>query len=256
MNNKSTKWVSPNESVNLELGCIFIAIPKTGTSSIRHQVRSKGPYMISTPHLNIAQVKSILYPYFLTCNLGLNRELPSTENVATDQEVREHSKKIFATTFKFASVRNPWARTLSLFKRKEGIQSSEKLTFSEFVQTIRYASDTCHHPLKTKCQIDWLKDKNGKLCMDYIFKLEELDAAINEISELTRNRIKLENIQINTGNSPRGKLGKAIALLQRKNKLNLRQKPTDSYRAAYSDQDKKTIEKLFAEDIDYFKYSF
>lgn len=48
-----------NESINFGKEVIFIAIPKTGTTSIRRQLAQEGRAMINYPHLSINQVKDI-----------------------------------------------------------------------------------------------------------------------------------------------------------------------------------------------------
>ena len=68
--------------------------------------------------------------------------------------------------------------------------------------------------------------------MDYIFKLEEIFKACEEIRERTGGRVKIENL--------------------RKNANPMKA----SYRDAYTLQDRKLIEKLFREEIDFFEYVF
>ena len=232
MHSTSNQYSSPNEAVNFDLGCIFIAVPKTGTTSIRSQVRSRGPYMIDNPHLTISQIQSIFYPYFLKCSLGRNNNFPFSGEVESDSSVREKSRKLFSKMFKFGSVRNPWARTFSLYRRKEGIQVSSQISFSEFVGAICCASETCVHPLKTVSQLDWFRDENGMVVMDYIFKLEEIGKACEEIRELTGGRVILDN--------------------QRRNVNPMKA----SYKDAYTLKDRKLVEKLFQEEIDFFGYIF
>jgi hypothetical protein len=134
--------------------------------------------------------------------------------------------------FKFGSVRNPWARTFSLYRRREGVQVSNQISFSEFVGAISCASDTCFHPLKTMSQLDWFRDENGVVAMDYIFKLEDIGKACEEIRERTEGRVTLENLRRNV------------------NPIKA------SYRDAYTLQDRKLIERLFQEEIDFFEYVF
>ena len=55
-----------NEAVHLEKNWIFIAIPKTGTTSIRTQLKQKGVPLIPNPHLNILQVRDAINFFFLT----------------------------------------------------------------------------------------------------------------------------------------------------------------------------------------------
>lgn len=149
--------------------------------------------MIDNPHLSLAQIQSILYPYILKCNLGRNCNFPTPRELATDQEVRMHAIELFSTMLKFGSVRNPWARMFSIYRRKEGVQVSSRISFSEFLNNIQYASDTCLHPLKMRSKLDWFRDEKGKIAMDYIFKLEEIEKAIKQIEEMSNGRITIQN---------------------------------------------------------------
>ena len=188
--------------------------------------------MIDNRHLTISQIQSIFYPYFLKCSLGRNNNFPVSGEVESDASVRQKSRELFSKMFKFGSVRNPWARTFSLYRRKEGIQVSSQISFSEFVGAICCASETCVHPLKTVSQLDWFRDENGVVVMDYIFKLEEIGKACEEIRERTGGRVTLEN--------------------QRRNVNPIKA----SYKDAYTLKDRKLVEKLFQEEIDFFEYIF
>ena len=227
-----SQYKSPNEAVNFDLNCIFIAVPKTGTTTVRSQVRSLGPFMIDNPHLSLAQIQSILYPYILKCNLGRNCNFPTPRELATDREVREDAIELFSTMFKFGSVRNPWARMFSMYRRKEGVQVSSQIPFSEFINNIQYASDTCLHPLKMASQLDWFRDKKGKIAMDYIFKLEEIEKAIEQIEEMSNGRITIQNKKKNV--NPQ----------------------SASYKDAYTQKEVKIVERLFQEEIEYLGYTF
>ncbi len=44
-----------NEAVNFEKQCIFIAVPKTGTTSVRVQIGQQGTPLIPNPHLDICR---------------------------------------------------------------------------------------------------------------------------------------------------------------------------------------------------------
>jgi hypothetical protein len=232
LNLTSKAFNAPNESVNLNINCIFIAVPKTGTTSIRSQVKSKGPYMINEAHLTISQVESLLYPYLLACNLSKNRSFPTKPEILSDSELRQSSNDIFQNAFKFGSVRNPWARVYSLYRRTEGIQMSATCSLSEFVKSIQYASDTCVRPLKTRSQLDWFKDTQGKIIMDYIIKLEEIDSAIQTIQDMTNNRIRVSNVMRNVNPNKQ------------------------SYKDAFNQEDKNVVGAIFAEEIEYFGYTF
>lgn len=222
-----------NEAINFEKQSIFIAIPKTGTTSIRSQLSSQGIPLIANPHLNIVQVRDSLYVYFLKLALGKNKSFPS-DSVSTDADLRDRANEVFNTFFKFSAVRNPWARVVSLYNRREGVQVKNEISFEDFCKNHLYASDTCHHPTLHKNQIDWLCDESGQCIMDYVYKLENFDNGIKEIEERTNGRLQLINKKSN--NNP--------------NSL------SQAYREIYTEETKKMIAKRFEKDIDYFKYTF
>ena len=223
-----------NSAINLKLDCIFIAIPKTGTTSVRKQIRQKGIPWIKNPHLNIAQARDLIYPHLLRTTLAkLNDSFPN-KNFPTDDSIRRDSRRLFKRLFKFSAVRNPWARAASLYFRNEGIPMSEKITFDQFCEQHCFASDTCRQPTLHNNQVDWLVDKDGTIIVDYVYKVEDFNQAIKEIKRKTNNKILLKNQVLNKNENSK----------------------SSSYRDLYSDRTKKLISKRFEKDIDLFKYSF
>jgi hypothetical protein len=222
-----------NEAINFEKEWIFIAIPKTGTTSVRRQLRQKGRYMINDPHLNINQLRDLIYIFLLRQNLGTNRKFPNANHI-DDNEIRNLAEKIFNSFFKFSAVRNPWARAVSIYFRREGVKTKNSISFNEFIENYNYSSDTCLHPTKHKNQIDWLTSNNGKLLVNYVYKVENFSQAIHEISNMTDNKINLKNVSYN---------------------MNPHSKSID-YKRMYNDKARKLIQKRFEKDIDYFKYTF
>lgn len=51
---------SPNESINLEMGSLYIAIPKTGSSTIRAAARSPCDYLLPLEHLNLRELREAM----------------------------------------------------------------------------------------------------------------------------------------------------------------------------------------------------
>ncbi len=222
-----------NEAINFEKKVIFIAIPKTGTTSVRTQIRQEGKPLIDNQHLNILQIRDLIYFYLLKKHLGTNYSFPNPDR-ASDTVLREEVENIFNSFFKFSAVRNPWARAVSLYFRREGVQLKDKLTFHGFCEKHMYASDTCRHPTLHKNQYDWLSSKEGELLVDYFYKVEDFESAIVDIKERTNGRVVLVNKRLN------------------KNPIS----QSSAYRDMYNDRSRKIIEKRFEKDIDYFKYSF
>ncbi|NES82663.1 MAG: sulfotransferase family protein [Moorea sp. SIO2B7] len=222
-----------NEAVNFDTQSIFIAVPKTGTTSVCSQLRQKGKALIPNPHLSIMQVRNTLYTYLLIKSLGKNANYP-TRDLLTDAEIHAKCRQIFATFFKFASVRNPWARAVSLYFRKEGVQMQEQISFETFCENHLYASDTCRQPTLHKNQLDWLVDEDNNCIMDYIYKVEDFNKAIKEISEYTNGRIRLEYRHANRSSQSKAKI----------------------YQDLYTNHTRQLIAKRFEKDIDFFKYTF
>ena len=121
--------------------------------------------------------------------------------VRTYSQIKNDSASFFSNAFKFSSVRNPWERAVSLFFRKEGVQDQKNLSFDQFIENHLYASDTCVHPTLHKNQLDWICDDNGKILLDYVFKLENFSNAIEDIFERTNGLIRLENTVANKNES-------------------------------------------------------
>jgi len=222
-----------NEAVNFDKRVIFIAVPKSGTTSVRTQLAQRGTPFIATPHLSILQVRDALYTYLLLRSLGANRSFPS-QGVRSDADVRAAAKDIFESFFKFAAVRNPWDRAVSLYLRREGLVVSERISFETFCKHHLYASDTCHFPTLHRNQLDWLCDEDGRCLMDYTYRLEDFNAAIGEIAARTDGRVQLE--------------------MRRENVR--RDTAAGDYRQYYSDETRKIVAARFEKDIDYFKYTF
>jgi hypothetical protein len=230
---QSKESVVLNEAVNFEKKCIFIAIPKTGTTSIRSQLQQQGRPLIPNPHLSILQVRDSLYVYFLRQALGQNNSFPSS-SVSCDADLRSAAKQAFRCFFKFSAVRNPWARAVSLYSRLEGVQVRNRMSFDEFCKIHMHASDTCKHPTLHLNQLDWLCDENGQCIMNYVYRLEEIDRAVTEIAELTGGRIRLESMQFNVNPNSTSR----------------------AYRDLYTEETRKLIAARFEKDIDFFKYIF
>jgi len=222
-----------NEAFHEPKQCIFVAIPKTGTTSIRNQLKQTGEYLIPNPHLSIRQVRDCIYPYYLRRSLGQNLAFP-TEGVVEDSAVRERAGATFESFFKFSLVRNPWARAVSLYFRREGRPLFQEMDFATFCERHFYASDTCKHPTLQRNQLDWLCDESGRSLMDLVCKLESIEEGIRQIAERTGGRVNLTELHDNRNERSQA----------------------SRYRDMYTERTRKMIAERFEKDIDYFQYSF
>lgn len=148
--------------VSDEFKCIFIEVPKTGSSSIRRIIGEP-----AKPHLNICQI------------------------------AHETEREKFYGYFKFGFVRNPWDRAVSLYERKQGMQLKSKMSFEEFIEWMKFSSCTCIHPMPHRYQLDWFVNPHGEVMVDFIGRFENLQNDWAKVaSKLGANR-ELSRVNVN-----------------------------------------------------------
>jgi hypothetical protein len=228
--------LAPNEGINLDLKVMYVAVPKTGSTSIRSHFRAKGPFLFDTPHLSINQLRQVLHFWALSQAVGRCREFPTdSDAVLSELEVYEKAESIFSSCLKLGSVRNPFARAISLYFRAEGIQMRTKIGFDQFVDQLAFASDTCVHPTRMRNQLDWFLDrKGGELLVDRILKLENLG---NDLAQLSTDFPHL---------------GRISNTYRRVNPNS----ESSNYREFYTNSSRKSVEKVFSKDLEFFSYTF
>lgn len=229
----TTSYSTPNEAVNFALGTVFVAVPKAGSTSVREQLRPEGRALVSHPHLNIQQLRSALYVFRLLQVLGSNERFPSAGQ-ESDSEVRRRCDAEMASMFKFAAVRNPWARAVSLYSRREGVEVGGLMSFGDFCESHAHASDTCRQPTRHQSQLEWLTDDEGALGVDFVYQVERFAEAAAEIRERTNGRVALDVVALNR-NPESG---------------------SADYRKWYTANTRDLIARRFAADIEAFGYDF
>lgn len=111
---------------------------------------------------------------------------------------------------------------------------TEAMPFAAFCERHLYASDTCRKPTLHRNQADWITDETGRIAVDCVYEVEELDRGIEEVRERTGGRIDLSALRRNV--NPRSK--------------------SESYRELYDDATRALIARHFEKDIDTFGYVF
>ena len=181
------QWQGEVPSFWHEYKCIFIPVPRTGTTSVNKIIPR--PFH---PHPDILEVKEVI------------------------------PKKKFDAYFKFAFVRNPWDRVVSLYLR------SHQQDFKRFVYSCEMSSSHCVWPRSKKYQLDWLCDESNNLLVDFVGRFENLQNDFNHVCE----EIGL----------PHQKLGH-----ENKSKAH-------DYRDYYNSELIDVVYKNFKKDIEYFGY--
>lgn len=213
--------------ISHEYQCIFVEIPKTGSTSIRQ--------MLGAPqkkaHMNICQIRYELQNYW-THYGGPKNHFMAAAYMLMSQDWREaRGEELFARYFKFGFVRNPWDRVVSLYLRQQGLEMRDQLAFDEFVDWIKYSSSTSIHPTPHTNQLDWLVDASGELLVDFVGRFESL--ATDWTTAANRLHLPTELAHVN------------------ENPLNV-----NPYQTYYTPQTQAIIARKFAVDIEYFGYTF
>jgi hypothetical protein len=149
--------------------CVFVEVPKTASTSVR-AVLGTPP----KPHLNLWQIKFLMENYWTGSGGWGNRLAEAAYLLLPAARRRRVGQRQFESYFKFGFVRNPWDRAVSLYKRREGMQLRDRMSFDQFVEWVTFSSATCLHPMPHRNQLDWFVDPHGNVVADFIGKFETL----------------------------------------------------------------------------------
>jgi hypothetical protein len=197
---------------------IFVAIPKTGTHSVRQALRQ---------HLGPRDMEQV--------GLFVKREFPIADLAQLQhghlslQQVRPYfPSEEFKASFKFAFVRNPFDRFISycaFMTRAEGqFERNPHAVMRRFID-----NPPPRHVL-FQGQHSFVTDETGALLSDYIGRVEEMQASYDEIC----GRIGI----------PSGKLEK------------VNPSKRNEYRQYYDEELIDGVAKLYARDLELFGYEF
>jgi hypothetical protein len=197
---------------------IFVAIPKTGTHSVRQALRQ---------HLGPRDMEQV--------GLFVKREFPIADLAQLQhghlslQQVRPYfPSEEFKASFKFAFVRNPFDRFISycaFMTRAEGqFERNPHAVMRRFID-----NPPPRHVL-FQGQHSFVTDETGALLSDHIGRVEEMQASYDEIC----GRIGI----------PSGKLEKVNPSKRKE------------YRQYYDEELIDGVAKLYARDLELFGYEF
>ncbi len=164
----------------------------------------------------------------------------------------------FTRYFKFAFVRNPWDRVVSLYR-----YSSLNVPFKNFV--LRRLATTLWERQYwfVRPQREFIVDNAGSVRTDFVGRYECLDAHFRHV----RREVGLEarlphaNASVETGGGLGSRCRDLTAGIIRCDATRLRSALGSSeshaeYHRYYDDATKKAVERLYEQDIDEFRYTF
>jgi len=188
--------------------CIFIHIPKCAGQSVRASLFEN----LQPGHIN-AYTYQLIYP-----------------------------KQVFDSYFKFAFVRNPWDRLVSAYffmsaggahTKDQDWAQSHLASYPDFASFVRYGLqkwEILSWP-HFKPQVQFLKDQQDQINMDYIGRFENIQDDFNFIADNLGIRSNL--LFINKTKTKR-----------------------DPYQTYYNEELREIVAKVYKEDIEAFDYKF
>lgn len=198
---------------------IFFAVPKTGTHAVRELLSShKGPddweqqILFGEQFLPIPEIAKIQHGHI------------------SAQQIAPHIEKaVWDNYFKFAFVRNPFDRFISVcfFLNRQNPRFAE--TPLPWMKSA-IAAPRFRQRILVQPQYLQLIDLQGNIAMDYVGRYEGLQDSVDEIC----GKVQIES-------KP----------LQKKNASEHQQ-----YREYYDDELKSAVESFYKEDLKRFSYSF
>lgn len=169
-------------------------------------------------------------------SIGRAIGLPIKDHLTAREVIARIGLEQWNAAYKFTVVRNPWDKVVSHFeyrrKKNKTRIATDNVTFSDWVKMTYGANkDTFYYnnPRSFQPQVEWLKDTDDVISMDYIIRFE----AINEGFEQVRKVIGLETELPHLNASSRR-----------------------DYRSYYDDQTRAIVARWFVEDITQFRYHF
>jgi len=207
------------------LKCIFIHVPRTGGTSIESALNILGDWRNENLNLMFGYIQSVRIKQIVGISAFLQH--------LTAAELRAIIPNEFGEYFRFAFVRNPWERMVSIYARmdphmveqakRSGVDPTS-MVFDDFAE---WAREFKHVHLLP--QSDFLFDDMGNSLVDFTGRYERLAEDFAFIS---------------------GKLGLSIEL-SRQNKTS-----HAPYREYYTAKARKIVEDMYEQDIQRFNYKF
>jgi chondroitin 4-sulfotransferase 11 len=185
---------------------------------------SNGPYIFI--HINKTAGTSI----------GKAIGLPLKHHQTAREVIAKIGKNKWNGAYRFTLVRNPWDKVVSHYeyrrKRNKTEVASRGISFSEWVKkTYGPEKDPFYYnnPKAFQPQVEWLKDDEGNISIDFIGKFE----TINEDFDHIKSAIGLEAELPHLNASKRA-----------------------DYQSYYNDETREIVANWFREDIETFGYRF
>jgi hypothetical protein len=242
--------------ISHEHRCIFVHIPKCAGQSI-------ATAFLEDLGLNWATRAVLLMRPNDRPEIGP----PRLAHLIARDYLRHHyiSRELFDSYFKFAVVRNPWARVVSTYRYLAVNES-----FADFVKrlTKSFAKGLADNEFWFfRPQIDYVVDENGAMIVDRIVHFEKLATEFERVAAEVNLKTPLRHVnksksgrirqKLTSGNSPRSVSARNRLAKARRDvgALNARSS-YECWRDYYNDHTREIVGVIYSDDIINFGYDF
>jgi hypothetical protein len=162
--------------------------------------------------------------------------LPVKHHLTAKEVIAKIGKNKWNEAYKFTFVRNPWDRIVSLYeyrRRKDKTKiASNNIPFTEWINlTLGPNTDPyyCNNVKSFQPQVDWLKDDEDTIAIDFIGKFESIREDFEQIRQAIGTRAELPHLNATK---------------------------RSNYRDYYTDETRQIVANWYHEDIKTFDYTF
>ena len=168
-------------------------------------------------------------------SIGTAIGLPVKDHLTAKEVIARIGQENWSRAYKFTFVRNPWDKAVSLYeyrrkKDRTGIASGE-ISFHDWVNmTYGDVKNPAYYNVKSfQPQVDWLKDNEDKISIDFVGKFESINEDFNHIRQVIGLDAELPFLNASK---------------------------REGYRSYYDDKSRDIVASWFKEDIEVFGYEF
>ncbi|MGB7452385.1 MAG: sulfotransferase family 2 domain-containing protein [Lysobacterales bacterium] len=162
--------------------------------------------------------------------------LPVKHHQTAREIIASIGREKWTAAYKFTLVRNPWDKVVSHYeyrlKRNKTEIAARNISFSEWViKTYGPDKDPFYYnnPKAFQPQVEWLKDDEGKISIDFIGRFESINEDFDQIKSVIGLEAELPHLNA----SKRA-----------------------GYQSYYDDESREIVADWFREDIELFGYCF
>lgn len=161
--------------------------------------------------------------------------LPVKNHLTAKEVIARIGQNKWNSVYKFTFVRNPWDKAVSLYeyrRKKDRTKIATRgILFSDWVKiTYGEEKDFSYYNVKAfQPQVEWLKDNQGNIAMDFVGKFESISEDFKQIAKAIGSDAELPHLNAS----------KRVG-----------------YQSYYDNETRDIIAHWFREDIELFGYEF